>query len=209
MMVMFLLVAATTPWTAPQLGSRSADEWIAMLESPGRIAALKVDEVVGRLQLKPGEVVADLGAGTGVFAVPLARAVGPAGKVYAVEIDQALVDYIGRKAKDQKVPNVHAVLGKFADPALPASDVDVAFIHDVLHHVEDRAGYLKQVARYLKPAGRIAIVEFEALEGGHRDNPKLQITQPQLRTWMADLGFVQSAEFPLSDDKWYVIYSRK
>jgi ubiquinone/menaquinone biosynthesis C-methylase UbiE len=203
------LVAILAPPAAGQLGSRTADEWIKLLESPARIEALKVDEIVSKLQLKPGDVVADLGAGTGVFSVPIARAVAPTGKVYAVDVDQALVDYIGRKVKDQNVTNVQTVLGQFTDPALPASDVDLAFMHDVLHHIENRSGYLKQVVRYLKRAGRIAIVEPDAQKGSHSDNPKLQVTKEQLRGWMTDAGLVQSAEFPLGETRWYVIYTRK
>jgi ubiquinone/menaquinone biosynthesis C-methylase UbiE len=192
-----------------QLGSRTADEWIKLLEAPARVEALKVDEIVGHLGLKSGDVVADLGAGTGVFSVPIARIVGPTGKVYAVEVDQALVDYIAKKVKAQQIANVQTVLGRFADPALPASDVDLAFIHDVLHHIESRAEYLKQVARYLKPGGRIAIVEPDAQKGSHSDNPKLQITKEQLRTWMTAAGLTESNEFPLGEARWYVIYTRK
>ena len=204
-----LIVAAVAGAAAGQLASRSADEWIKLLESPARLASLKIDEVIAKLRLKPGDVVADLGAGAGAFTVPLARAVGGSGKVYAVEIDQALVDYISRKIKDQRVPNVRPVLGKFGDPALPAADVDVAFLHDVLHHVEDRAGYLKQVARYLKRGSRIAVVEPDARNGPHRDDPKLQLTRDQLKSWMADAGFVPSEEHQLFDDKWYVVYARR
>jgi ubiquinone/menaquinone biosynthesis C-methylase UbiE len=192
-----------------QLGSRPADEWIKMLDSPERIAGLRVDEVIGRLQLKPGDVVADLGAGTGVFSLPIARVVGPAGKVYAVDIDQAFMDHIGRKLAEQKISNVRTVLGKLADPALPAADVDVAFMHDVLHHIEDRFGYLKQAARYLKPAGRFAIVEFDAVKGPHRENPALHLSREQLQKWMEAIGFALTNEFPLAGEKWYVVYARK
>jgi ubiquinone/menaquinone biosynthesis C-methylase UbiE len=204
-----IMMAVCALPVAGQLGSRTADEWIRLLEAPDRVASLKVDEIVGRLSLKPGDVVADLGAGSGVFSVPLARAVGPTGKVYAVEVDQTLVDYIARKVKEQRVPNVQAVLGRFTDPALPASDVDLAFVHDVLHHVEDRAGYLKRVVTYLEPGGRIAIVEPDAQRGSHRDNPALQITKDQLAGWMAEAGLAQTSEFPLAEDRWYVIYTRR
>jgi ubiquinone/menaquinone biosynthesis C-methylase UbiE len=203
------VVLVLAPRASAQLGSRSADEWIKLLEAPARVEALKVDVIIGHLGLKPGDVVADLGAGTGVFSVPIARIVGPSGKVYAVDVDQALVDYIAKKAKAQQISNVRTVLGRFGDPALPASDVDLALMHDVLHHVENRAEYLKQVVRYLKSGGRIAIVEPDAEKGSHRDDPKLQITKEQLRGWMADAGLVQSNEFPLGDAKWYVIYRRK
>jgi ubiquinone/menaquinone biosynthesis C-methylase UbiE len=209
LLAIFGLMTALAPPAGAQLGSRTAGEWIKLLESPGRIEALKVDEIVSKLQLKPGDVVADLGAGTGVFSVPIARAVGPNGKVYAVDVDQGLIDYIARKVKEQNVSNVQTVLGQFGDPRLPAADVDLAFMHDVLHHIENRAGYLKQVVRYLKPSARIAIVEPDAVRGSHSDNPKLQVTKEQLRGWMTDAGLVQSSEFPLDETRWYVIYSRK
>jgi SAM-dependent methyltransferase len=192
-----------------QLAARPAEDWIKMLDSPARIAGLRIDEVIGRLQLRPGDVVADLGAGSGAFTVPLARAVGPAGKVYAVEIEQGLVDHIAARARDAGASNVQAIRGEFTDPALPASDVDVAFFHDVLHHVQDRQAYLKSVARYLTPGGRIAVVELDAETGPHRSDPSLQITPAQLRAWMADLGFVPVEEFPPFDNKWYVIYQRR
>jgi ubiquinone/menaquinone biosynthesis C-methylase UbiE len=192
-----------------QLAARPADEWIRMLEAPARVANLRVDEIIAKLGLKPGDVVADLGAGAGAFALPLARAVGPEGKVYAVEIEQGLVDHIARKAREQQAANVQAVLGKFADPALPASDVDLVFMHDVLHHVEDRQAYLKNAARYVKTGGRFAFVELDAKTGAHRDDPKLQLTREQLAAWMADVGFAPLDEFQMFKDKWFVVFARK
>ena len=134
-----LFVAALTSATlgAGQLASRPTEEWIKTLDAPKRIAGLRVDDIIARLRVVPGQVVADLGAGTGAFALPLGKAVGPKGKVYAVEIDCGLVDYIGGKVKQAGASNVLPVLGKPTDPSLPAADVDLAFLHDVLHHVED------------------------------------------------------------------------
>lgn len=204
-----LALAASTATVAGQLAARSAEEWIKTLENPSRIAGLKVDQIVGSLRLKPGDTVADLGAGAGAFSIPLARAVAPSGKVYAVEIEQGLVDYIGRKAATQKVTNVQPLLGKFTDPALPARDVDLVFMHDVLHHVQDRQPYLKNAALYIKPGGRFAFVEFHAALGPHRADPALQITQVQLRQWMTDLGFEQTDDLRLFEDRWFVIFTRR
>jgi ubiquinone/menaquinone biosynthesis C-methylase UbiE len=194
---------------APQLGSRSADEWIKVLESPGRVGNVNVDEIVTRLHLEPGQVVADLGAGAGLFELPLSRAVGPTGKVYAVDIEQKLLDHIAAKMKEAGAANVRPLLGQFGDPKLPAADVDVAFMHDVLHHVQDRAGYIKQAARYLKPGGRFAIVEPDAKRGPHANDPNLQVTREQLAGWMKDAGLVLVREFPVGETAWYAIYSRK
>ncbi len=191
-----------------QLGSRTAEEWVKTLETPQRIASLKIDEVLAKLRLTRGQVIADIGAGTGIFEGPLANAVGPTGKVYAVDIDQALVDHIAQRARDLHVANVQGVLGKFADPSLPARNVDLAFINDVLHHIEDRAGYLKSLAGYLKPGGRIAVIDYYTERGGHRTQPELQITKEQTAAWMAAAGLKPSEEFELFPDKWFIVYSR-
>ena len=96
---------------ARQLGSRAADAWIATLENPSRIAGLKIDEVVSRLRLRPGSVVADIGAGAGAFEGALSAAVTPTGTVYAVDIEQGLLDHIAARAKTLGLSNVRVVLG--------------------------------------------------------------------------------------------------
>jgi ubiquinone/menaquinone biosynthesis C-methylase UbiE len=193
---------------ARQLASRPAEDWIKRLERPERVANLKIDYIVEKLALKPGDVVVDIGAGAGVFTLPLAKAVGPSGTVYAVEIDQAFLDHIEMRAREQQVGNVRTVLGKFADPNLPTRDVDMALFHDVLHHIADRAGYLKALARYMKPTGRVAIIELPA-DGSHRDDPKLVVTREQVDRWMADAGFhpIETID-GLTEGKWFVIYGR-
>jgi ubiquinone/menaquinone biosynthesis C-methylase UbiE len=200
--------ALLCPTAAAQLGARTTEEWLKTLDSANRVKRLKVDEAVAALKLKPGSVVADIGAGSGVFTLPLARAVSDKGRVYAVDIEQGLVDHIANKAKEQKVTNVRPVLGKFTDPNLPAKDVDVAFIYDVLHHVENRAEYLRNLAPYLKAKGRIAVIDFYPELGPHRNDPKLQITKEQTKAWMAAAGLKPVEEHRLYDDKWFVVYSR-
>ena len=103
-----LFFAAFTSATlgAGQLASRPTEESIKTLDAPKRVAGLRVDDIIARLKIAPGQVVADLGAGTGAFALPLGKAVGPSGKVYAVEIDRGLVDYITGKVKQAGASNV-------------------------------------------------------------------------------------------------------
>lgn len=205
--LILLCVGLAAAPAAAQLAGRTAEEWIKTLESPTRIASLKIDETLSRLKLKPTDVVADIGAGAGVFEGPLSKAV-PQGKVYAVDIDQGLLDNIENRKKEFQIINVVTVLGKFSDPNLPTRDVDLAFINDVLHHIEDRAGYLKNLARYLKPSGRIAVIEFIPDKGGHRNQPELQITKEQGTEWMAAAGLKPVEDLSVFDDKWFVIYGR-
>ena len=191
-----------------QLASRPAAEWTKTLESPERIASLRTGEVIAKLNLKPTDVVADLGAGTGLFSLPLAKAV-PSGRVYSVELDEGFLTQIGGKAKTENVSNIVPVLGKFTDPSLPARDVDVAFFHDVLHHVENRAAYLKSVANYLKPDGRIVVIEFNPGDSPHKAEPSLIVSREQTAGWMADAGLVPDADIQLFPDKYFVVYRRK
>src|SRR5438876_3086932 len=195
--------------SAWQLASRPAPEWIARLERPERIASLKIDYIISKLELKPGQVVADIGAGPGVISLPMAKAVAPAGKVYAVDIDQAFIDHITMRAKEQGIANVKPILGKVTDPTLPAQDVDVALFHDVLHHITNRVEYLKNTAKYVKPGGRIAIVELDPKTGSHRNEPELQISKDQAKAWLAADGFKPVQEFDgLTENKWFVVYAR-
>jgi ubiquinone/menaquinone biosynthesis C-methylase UbiE len=207
--VTMMFAAGHGPMHAAQLGSRSTEEWLKTLDSPSRIQGLKIDETIARLGLKPGMIVADIGAGSGIFEGPLAKAVGAAGTVYAVDVDKGLLDAINKKTAAAGVTSVRTVLGRFTDPALPTSDVDVAFINDVLHHIEDRAAYLKNLARYLKPSGRIALIEFHPELGGHRNQPELQVSKDKAAALMADAGFKPVEDVSLFTDKYFVIYGRR
>src|SRR5262245_63739355 len=99
--VVLLLVFGFAIPTSAQLASRAADEWIATLDSPTRVQGLKVREVIAKLALKPGQTVADIGAGSGVFSIELSRSVKPGGKVYAVDVDQKLIEHILETATEQ------------------------------------------------------------------------------------------------------------
>jgi 2-polyprenyl-3-methyl-5-hydroxy-6-metoxy-1,4-benzoquinol methylase len=204
--VAVVLAAAGAGVSARQLASRPVDDWTARLERADRVAGLKIEYIITSLGLKPGVVVADIGAGPGVLTVPLAKAVAPA-KTYAVEIEQGFLDRINGKAKEAGVSNIVTVLGAFTDPKLPAQDAEVVLFHDVLHHIKDRAEYLKATARYVKPGGRIAIVELPP-DGSHKDEPELVVTKEQVKGWMKDAGFAPVQEFDGIPGKWFVVYGR-
>jgi ubiquinone/menaquinone biosynthesis C-methylase UbiE len=190
-----------------QLASRTAEEWINTLETPARLNSLKIAEIIPKLGLKPGETVADIGAGSGIFTLRFANALKGSGFVYAVDIDQALLDHINEAATETGISNVQTVLGQVDDPALPET-VDLAFINDVLHHIEHRAEYLKALAGYLKPGGRVAIIDFIPGQGGHANDATLQVSQAQATTWMAAAGLKPLEDIKLFDDRWFVIFGK-
>ena len=192
---------------AAQLASRPAEDWSKTLESHNRVASLKMDEIVAKLRLKPGQTVADIGAGSGLFEVPLAKAVSPGGKVYAVDIDAGFFPQIKRKADEAHLTNVETVLGKYTDPNLPGN-VDLVFFHDVLHHIQDRAGYLKSVAGYLKPSGRVVVIDYEQGQGPHKATPDLEVSREKLGAWAKDVGLRQVQDLKMFSDRYFLVYAK-
>lgn len=132
---------------------QSADEYAQVLEDPSRDAWQRPHEVIMALKLKPTDVVADIGSGTGYFARRFAL---HAAKVYAVDIDPKLLEISAKSA----LPNLATVLAKPDDPMLAPASVDLVFFCDVLHHIQNRASYLWRLKEVLKPGGRIVTVDF-------------------------------------------------
>jgi mono/diheme cytochrome c family protein/SAM-dependent methyltransferase len=195
-------------------------EWIRRLERPDRIPGLRIDEVIACLKLKPGDVIADIGAGTGAYSIPFAAATAPSGRAIAVDIHQDLLDYISAKAAAAHVANVQTVLAKLDDPLLPPHSIDVAFFHDVFHNMNDREAYLRVLAPALKPGGRIAIIEqeFDDPIAKKWDKPEDRITREQVKGWMSNVGLQFASEFDIfrgannpksagMPDRWFVVYS--
>ncbi len=120
----------------------------------------KPDRVLEALDIRPGAEIADLGAGGGYFTFRLADAVGPRGKVYAVDVDDEMLAYISDRSAREARRNVDAVLALPNDPRLPRDGVDLIFISNTYHHIQDRPAYFARVRRFLRESGRIAIIDF-------------------------------------------------
>jgi len=136
-------------------------EWVARFDDPARAEWQKPAEVVKALGLKAGQSVADIGAGTGYFNRFLSEAVGPSGKVYACDIEPGMVDHMKERAGSEKTPNVVPILALPADPKLEEGSVDVVFICDTYHHIDNRLDYFERLKKALRPGGRLAIVDFK------------------------------------------------
>lgn len=129
-------------------------------EGGGRDAWQKPDEVMAALAIAPGARVADIGAGGGYFTLRFARAAGASGKVYAVDIDEPILRRLGERAQKGGLTNVEAVLAAPDDPKLPAGGVDLIFLCNTYHHLDNHTDYFRRVRPALAPGGRIAIVEL-------------------------------------------------
>ena len=205
--IAIVIVGALASPAAAQLASRPAEEWVKTLDAPDRIKAMKIDEVVAALEIKPGAIVADVGAGSGLVSGPLAIATGSKGVLYAVDIDKGLLAHIATRATEQKLGNIKTVLGEFTDPRLPEK-VDLAFMNDVLHHIADRATYLRNLASYLKPGGRLAIVDFIPASSPHSAQPELTVSEEQAATWLMQAGLKPAKKVTIFNDRFYIIYAR-
>ena len=140
------------------MGCTSFKRWL--YEGFGRDGWQHREEVLQALHLKDGQFVADLGSGSGYFTFLLAKAVGPGGKVYAVDVDPGMNDYVASRAREEGYVNIEVILAKPDDPLLPESGVDLIFTCITYHHLEDRVSYFKNAGKYLRPGGRIAIIDF-------------------------------------------------
>ncbi len=167
----------------------NAEEWAKHFEAPERAEWQKPDEVVASLELDPAAVVADLGAGTGYFAVRLAGAV-PQGKVFAVDIEPDMARYVTERAEKEGHGNLVAVQSKPDDPSLPEA-VDVVFLCDVYHHIAERPAYFGRVRESMKPGGRLVIVDFDPAAPEDAPGPpaKHRIGVEQVQEELAEAGF--------------------
>src|SRR3989442_6967964 len=149
------------------MGHEAAD-W---LERPEREAEEKPDLVIEALKLKSGDVVADIGAGTGYYSWRMAKDVGEKGLVYAVDIQQEMLDLLAKKMAARKITNVKGVLGTITDPKLPARSVDLVLMVDVYHEFDHPFEMMQAICPALKPGGRVVFVEFRA------EDPKVPIKE--------------------------------
>lgn len=140
----------------------SACGWLKRLayEGGGRDAWQQPARVVEALDLAPGDVVADLGAGGGYFTFRLARAVAPQGRVYAIDIDPDMIDYLDQRIREDGIANVETVRAEPDDPKLPEGGVDLVFTCNTYHHLRDRPAYFARVRAGLRPGGRVAILDL-------------------------------------------------
>lgn len=163
----FAAVICVVTWAAPasaqtfhthQHSFEGAEQWAKMFDDPNRDAWQKPHEVIRALALQPDAVVADIGSGTGYFSVRLAHMV-PKGRIYGADIEPDMVKYLEKRAQQNGLKNVIAVQAAPDNPRLPER-ADLILIVDTFHHIERRDRYFRKLQDYLKPKGRIAIIDY-------------------------------------------------
>lgn len=144
---------------------RAIEESVKTFEGEGRDIFKHRQKIVEACRLKPGMVVADVGAGTGLFTRLFAPKVGGDGKVYAVDITKKFIQHIEKTCKEQKIENVECIVCTPTSTELPSGSIDLAFTCDVYHHFEYPQKTLASIRQALRKGGRLIVIDFEKKEG--------------------------------------------
>ena len=183
--------------------------YIGTLEDPKRDTYQKPHEVMTALNIKPGEVIADLGAGSGYFTFRLAHFVGDKGKVYAVDVSPDMIRYVNRRIRETKSTNVVTILADNDDPLLADKSVNRFFICDVWHHVENQTKYLSLMKKMLKPGGEIVMIDFHKKELPFGPPMQMKIAREDLIKQMETNGFRLSKEHTFLPHQYFLVFATK
>lgn len=159
------------------------------LERPARERQERTDLLISRFPVAADDVVADIGAGTGYFTFPVAERV-PNGRVYAVDIQPQMLDFIKGRVEQSGALNVTPILGTVTDPGLPSDSVDLAFIVDAYHEFSHPREMGEGLVRALRPGGRLLLIEYRGEDPAVPIKTLHKMTEAQVRKEMDALGLV-------------------
>lgn len=192
LLAVVLAFTGCTEWTYQRMNDPSRDVW------------QKPYAVVEKLSIAPGSRVADLGAGGGYFTWHLAKAVGPRGTVYAVDIEERAINMIFKEMVARGTPNVRPVRAEPHDPRLP-EPVDLVFSCDTYHHINDRIAYFRSLASSLRAGGRVAILDFHP-RGFVSDLFDHRVKKAEVRREMEDAGYLMVDDYDFIDRQHFQIF---
>jgi SAM-dependent methyltransferase len=196
---------AQTPHTHEHSFS-GAEHWAKVFDDPARDAWQKPHEVITALAPAPDAAIADIGSGTGYFAVRLAHW-APKGTVYGVDTEPEMVKYLAERARREKLPNLVSIAGRPDDARLPAK-VDLVLMVDVYHHISDREGYFSKLRGSLKPGARVAIIDFR--ESAKEGPPKNERVAPaRVKSELAKAGYALAKEHDFLPDQFFLVFAAK
>jgi len=196
---------AQTPHTSEHRFS-GAEHWAMVFDDPARDAWQKPLEVITALSPSPDAAVADIGSGTGYFAVRLAHWV-PKGLVYGVDTEPDMVKYLDERARREKLGNLVSIAGRPDDARLPAK-VDLVLMVDVYHHISDREGYFRKLRGSLKPGARLAVIDFRA-DAPSGPPRKERIPPGQVMTELDRAGYALAKQHDFLPNQFFLVFVAK
>ncbi len=184
--------AGRHPLTGRQYAGPMSFEGASWLDRTEREREEAPDKALKIIGITPGSTVADVGAGSGYFTLKMARLVGPSGRVYASDIQQEMLDILGRKLKPTGLANVSLVLGAGNDPKLPAGAIDLALLVDVYHEFLEPQAMLKRLHASIRPGGRLVLLEYREEDPRVPINPLHKMSVQGAKREVEAEGFVLS-----------------
>ena len=184
-------------------GFSGAEQWATRFDDPKRDASQKPREVIDALALNPDSVIADIGSGTGYFAVRFAH-VAPKGRVYGVDIEPDMVKYLAERAKREGLQNLTAVAGTPADPRLPEK-ADLVIMVNVFHHIGDRERYFRNLRGSLKPGGRLAIIDH-SMDSREGPPPSARIAPERVTAELKSAGYALAQEHGFLPTQYFLVF---
>jgi len=171
----------------------------------------KPDAVVKSLDLRPGQIIADIGSGGGFFSFRFAQEVGNGGKVYAVDVNSAMLNYVRKESVTMGLSNLSTVPAKDFFSTVSPGSLNVVFLRNVYHHLEDPVTYFAQVRRYLEPDGKVAIIDYKG------DTPGLSffklfkhsVTPNQVTEDMTEAGYALDHSLDFLPEQYFLVFTQK
>jgi cyclopropane fatty-acyl-phospholipid synthase-like methyltransferase len=200
------MLLAPAAGQAPQTHQHSfgdAEKWSKVFDDPERDAWQRPHEVIRALALKPDTVIADIGAGTGYFAVRFAHNV-PQGRVYAVDIEPDMVRHLAERAKKAGLGNLQAITGTPRDPRLPGP-VDWIVLVDAYHHIGGRERYFRELRKSIKPGGRLAVIDFR-LDSPVGPPQRARITPDTVKSELKRAGYALEREHGFLPNQYFLVF---
>lgn len=158
------------------------------LEDPDRFRLLLPRDLLIRAGLRAGMTVADVGCGPGFFTLPAAEIVGPAGRVYAIDISRQVLKSVREKARDARLNNIETVLAEESSVPLPDGAVQFALLAFVLHEAVQPGAFAHEVARLLAPGGRLLLLEWKKEETPAGPPLRDRLTPEECEGWLVGSG---------------------
>jgi len=181
---------------------------LGLLDAPDRDLWQRPDQIMDAMGIADASVVADIGAGSGWFTIRLARRVGPQGLVYAEDVQKEMINAISRRVSREGFNNVRPVLGLGNDPRLPAGSLDAVLMVDAYHEGEDRVSMLANLARALKPQGRLGIVAFRLDGTGPGPSPEERVSPDVVVSDAKKAGLRLIRQEPILQYQYFLIFGK-
>ena len=181
---------------------------LGLLDAPDRDLWQRPDQIMDAMGVADASVVGDIGAGSGWFTIRLARRVGPRGIVYAEDVQKEMINATLRRVGREGFNNVKAVLGSKNDPRLPASSLDAVLMVDAYHEVEDRVSMLANLAKALKPGGRLGIIDFRLDGTGPGPDPDERVSPDVVVNDATKAGLRLIRQEPFLPYQYFLIFGK-